>query len=574
MKNTKSQFHEISMEEIIKWVKSFFEKAEVKRSSLKISVEMELEAILIQNQNNSIICKLFWIIGEIRNPIFQRRDFMNSLLNTIIDENKTYPIITICDLDLMSEWEKQPKHNQFNTLSNLNVDPRYRFFDSSIWFRYYFYNKNQPIINSENSFKTLCNEILNYLSEGLYSTIVAQEYREFSLRMAFNSFIPEIGNGGHASQITPFRFHSEALMKAKAKGVFEEGNFLGKELKWDFLLIDDYVEKKLRTNQGTPGQISKLDIIKSLLKVPSEEKERNSYLFNHLRICPTIEQALSKDYKNEQRQIEEFENASIQSNQHDIILLDYLFSNRNNNVSIPPQYGTKILAAIDDGDVKLKKSINYKYWIFPISVFSDAMQSELQEKGIQHLEKHWVLARGADPINTPNLFRFALFNFMKLQLNGLFPNGEEVLKTWLEHPLISSDELKKGQSYLSEGIYWARQLYNILLSKFGKIESVLRGHEKNTSALTNWIREERNRRKKSNADQMRILNSLREVIIQLAYSPIYDQRSTVASFRQLKERIETWKVLNSNLSKKELDKIDKQLQNLGELIFTINNDYE
>ena len=174
-----------------------------------------------------------------------------------------------------------------------------------------------------------------------------------------------------------------------------------KGLEWSFLLIDDFAKKPLNQYQGEKSYIAKKgDVILELINA----KENLNTILDSF-VC--------KNYCRK-HQIDSGLKSLIESKTGpDIILLDFLFSHSNKT-----QYGIEFLEGLlcQTKNENYKKGPFDKHWIFPVSVFSDAMFSSLQEKNIQNIEQDWNLVRGADPINSPHLFRSSLYEFMELQL--------------------------------------------------------------------------------------------------------------------------------------------------------------
>ena len=118
--------------------------------------------------------------------------------------------------------------------------------------------------------------------------------------------------------------------------------------------------------------------------------------------------------------------------------------------------------------------MNY-FWIFPISVFSYAILDELYEKGISHFSEHWHLASGADPVNTPQLFRYKLFRFMNMQLR--------------EAGVI--DEFKAiNQNLPQEGVNvrnWAADIFGKLLLEFGNKKKLIQDAQSGNSEFAKSV---------------------------------------------------------------------------------------
>lgn len=272
-------------------------------------------------------------------------------------------------------------------------DPRYRFFDSSIWFRYI------PIIN-------LGEEIGEYLVEKekndrYFMLPEAKEFREFAIRQFNESYIQKINkSGGHAGHIAPYGFHSESKIK---KNAAEEWEMI-KEFKWKILLIDDDFSDPQEQNL-------KFNLIKKLLNINSERK--------HISLCR------KKSINEGLEQLRE---------KYDIILLDYYFK-ASSQPDREERFGEEFLIRLcsTEGDY-LKESYmgpTGKFWIFPVSVYSTALVDKLRDNHIPWYGDKWVIAPGADPLNTPYLFQYMLFNFMRTQLMEFAVQKEHILSSAL-----------------------------------------------------------------------------------------------------------------------------------------------
>ena len=131
------------------------------------------------------------------------------------------------------------------------LDKRYRFLDSSIWFRYI------PLELLENNSEGRLEDVLESISwasfHSLYRKNVTKEYWELNNRLLKNSYLSDnFGGGhGHATYIFPFTFHSETFMEHKAKEMQNQFNEIGQNtLSWNFLLVDDYANYSLKEREG------------------------------------------------------------------------------------------------------------------------------------------------------------------------------------------------------------------------------------------------------------------------------------------------------------------------------------
>ncbi len=355
-----------------------------------------------------------------------------------------YPIITIGleDIFMVSEYKgyKQLPY----VPQNLNLDPRVKFFDASIWHRYV------PLDEGFfKNFQDLLSEIINNYKSELYQTIVACEFMEFQTRALRNSFLAQIGSEGHRHSVTPYKYHSESLMKIKAEDELKKirqedaANF-----KWNFLLVDDYGDVSLRARNNRRIQKTKKQIIDSLV----------NEVYQFVEITNAAESLERKDESEAQRGSKDVIKATqkkIKDKMYDMILLDYLLG--ENTKEKRREFGHELLAKIEAGEKQLlahKGPMNY-FWIFPISVFSYAILDELFERGISHFSDNWHLASGADPVNTPQLFRYKLYQFMKMQLREA--GAIDKFQAINQNPPKDDENIR----------IWASNVFGKLLIEFG-----------------------------------------------------------------------------------------------------------
>jgi hypothetical protein len=447
--------------------------------------------------------------------------------------------------------------NKKNRLDDLELDKRYRFFDASIWLRYVSIEDNERKESLANQLTRVIGEITENIEKKTYEANVAREHLEYHYRLFNNSFLQPIG--GHATAITPFIFHSETYMERKANELVEK--FRDKQIHWDLLLVDDFAKSKLtigdkqQEDTRTETKEIKEDIIYRLLngKMKSQTDDTDTPTFK-ITSTTTIDDAVKK--------LEHKSSLSTYPKHFDVILLDYLFSKGRSQEEV--QYGTEFLNAISDKmKIKGAKSFNYKFWIYPVSVFSDALHSSLREEGVQHLENDWILARGADPINTPQLFRHDFFDFVNIQFDGIIYSTESLIE------LFVSDTIKNDTKKPIDVRSWARRLYHSLWTKFGKSESLIY-----SSAFSKSAKEYREREKKSKS--LEVFRYLETILHNLAFSSIFDFEGTEQTFLRFYEETlkEADKLIEDDevlFTKKDKEKLEKQLEKLGEGIYGIHN---
>ncbi len=321
--------------------------------------------------------------------------FSDEVKNSI---DQPMSILFIGVLDLFSDTKNKTYREQIKSL----VDPRYRFFDSSIWFRYI------PITAD------IKNEISKHIEflrkqQGLFDLPEAQEFRDFSIRQFNESYIKKLGEGvGHATHIAPYGFHSESKM---AKWAIEEESMI-KDFKWNILIVDD--DFSTNEHEGKKQKLIDTILEPNRANIGEERSKTIRQALNKIGVH-SIEQGSQNDPK----AIETSVPADIK---YDIILLDYYFRDNGNG---QPEFGEEFLIKLLQPN-KADTEKNYlndnflgptgKFWIFPISVYSTSLVDKLRDNRITWYDDKWIISPGADPLNTPELFRYKIFSFMRRQL--------------------------------------------------------------------------------------------------------------------------------------------------------------
>lgn len=402
--------------------------------------------------------------------------FIQCIYNLRSQSKLKVPIITICDKRLKDVI----KDDQIHT------EPRIKYLDHSIWnyffgledlnLGFFFSNhKNKDLDNQEkrdldngrfekviefiraNSNKKLkIDGNIRYSS--WYRTNVAREFVEFHNRLLLNSRIEKLG--GHSDHVTPFVFHSESDMMQKylvpldtqTESIYEQIKL--KKISWRILLVDDHIKTPLSPfwDQGDQyDHLSKAEILRTLLMedgwdLDNPRKETSSIF---IECVENVEDAKEK----------------LQEGTYDIILLDFLLGYDENNER---EYGYQLLKNIDDHEnlSSRKNPLNY-YWILIISAFPHAFFDKLREQRLSYHSNHWHLARGADPINTPELFKYSLYRLMQLQIEEV-DFTKQIIAEHFRYQFISArnDEIRE----------WAKSYYQIFISKFGKIHILKNDH--------------------------------------------------------------------------------------------------
>ena len=426
------------------------------------------------------------------------------------DEREMYkPIITvglqdICYLDNILE---------FKILINLH--PCYRFLDSSIWHRYvplipYEGSSKGNELKNEN-FKSRLMKVLEdikfYYRLGYYNSVVSYEFLEFQTRLLLNSYVAEIGKSAHSKAIYPFMFHSETEIENKTKNILIENKLIENNIiGWNLLLVDDYAKKNLKpVNKDNNSTKSKKEIIEMLINYYLKEYVVKFNDIFKISLLPNLSEdgdIISNSIK------------ALKERMYDVILLDYLLERKKNSDYLGKNknryYGDELLKKFsgymenkeNTYGQDIKEAMNNRgpmgrFWIFPISAFSDAMLNSIRERGISHFTDLWHLSSGADPINTPNLFIYKFFAFLnEMKSEALFNKGEMIkfFKNNMIHSCLDNNDKLKSGKFINDGesqenesnssdnrkivnyevaIKWASSILGKFLYKFGKHEGFI-----------------------------------------------------------------------------------------------------
>lgn len=382
------------------------------------------------------------------------------------------PMITIGTYDIMSlyayPYEREMADRSYSkTLRSLKLDPRYKFLDSSIWFRYIpliplnedessqeYHTLLHPELSFIDRATALLNEMCDYWTKGLYYTNAAVATLELQLRLLRESHITnKIGDGGHAEAVTPFKFHSESFLRKRAQ---QEKDFLEEEWGKDklsisrecgikILIVDDQAcgDVKLSSiaKKYEKYMVSKKDLIVAPLKEIFKVQD-NIRIFTPESSNKVIEDCLKY----------------LKTNHFDLIFLDYLLGDRKGSNG-GREYGHEfLLDLLNDSkgdDFTYKRGFQGRFWIFSISSFPFALPDKLHQLGISHLQNLWHLSYGGDPITAPHLYAYYLFRFIKQKVSAYFLHPVLLLRILKENPV----EIKEGNER-----FWAEYLENTILN--------------------------------------------------------------------------------------------------------------
>ncbi len=462
-----------------------------------------------------------------------------------------HPIITIGTEDIMTLFSEETNslYQTNKSLYDLHLDPRIKFLDASIWHRYvplfpnpgYYYNPEGKSMFEYQLWQVLTRMIQCH-KDNIYATNAARSFLEFQSRMLLNSFIAEVGDQGHHEIVTPFKFHSETQMAQRARDVMaffkapRKNGPLKDNLGWHTILVDDYAEEKGRQGEdknklstySSEIQCSKnkRDIILDLIKEDGvfsifPEKKRGNFLIEppEVEIGETIIQAVCR---------------KLEKKVYDLIFLDYLLGDSPDVPGTGREYGHDFLKALIESRYhermySLKVGPISKFWIFPTSSFPQAFNDKIRQLGLTSLGEDFYMSGGGDPISTPEMFRFNLYNFLKLQVESAYITDEGLAK------------FVKNISRIEQFRHWEKALIAGLDFLLVRIE-ILDGDDSNNSNLANTI---------------------------LALFNEKDKKQQFTNFfRSLKRAIE--KAKNHTTDKTFIDSFEKMLSEFPEFKMTIS----
>lgn len=291
-------------------------------------------------------------------------------------------------------------------------DRRAYYLDSSIWCRY---------AANEEEANNIRAQFVRNRELGLYDCYNAKEQMEFGARMLINSRFGEFEGSSH-KKIVPIVFPSEGEMVKRTQEIVEEikAEFANRPtanfpLVWKILLVDDHSYKTL-----SGGLCSKLAVINEVLSSLFEIEicEGNASVPPRGESVKTPCPALGDLYHIKIYCAESKEEAQdrIKRERFDIILLDYLLNK-------PDTFDTSVdlLLELKEAISKVKEARGplELLWFSNVSSFANAIESRLTAKGIPQVTEEWVQNKGACAINTPELFKHNLLQFMRYQLKRL-----------------------------------------------------------------------------------------------------------------------------------------------------------
>lgn len=347
--------------------------------------------------------------------------------------------ITTTDIFLPSLYTSVPLHR---------LVPRYYLIvDSSIW-NYHVSIFDVEILREDNknikrapvklkfkeSFIEALDSIRKNYNRHLYQLHVAREFADLNARMSAESYL----TGAHAKGVSPFVFHSEAVVKQMIKDEFENELECRKDLiknkKWRLLLVDDkaveemgYDGERRNAENGGLRWNCKLNIILQTLRHYFKVEEDDEMI----NYRPCEEDSDCKGGKRrrvnldkcqiliEYAQTLEAAEEAMRNRTYDIVLLDYLLDSDKNHVQ---NYGFSLLNNIyndkDEKDKlrKFKAGPSERFFFMFISAYTTAVYERLRAETLNLSEDFWHVSLGACPTNTPQLFLYNLLTLMSKRL--------------------------------------------------------------------------------------------------------------------------------------------------------------
>ncbi|MEL6672733.1 MAG: hypothetical protein AAFR61_11100 [Bacteroidota bacterium] len=342
-----------------------------------------------------------------------------------MEKYKPRPMILITEDDVMEleaerkKLKRQGKKEEANGAEKeeqslikkriSQLDPRFRFFDSSIWHRHL---SLFPLETFKDRLIDLTEKMLHYHRIGLYHTILAHEFLEFECRKLLQSYYTDLVSG-HAKNVTPYRFHSEGKMALLA----QEPEAVISHLNWSCLIVDDYYQRPLRglTGGKKPPDYkhprTKANLILNLL---NRENRSLIHILNQEdpELPDTAGASQTERPLTPYRSLAESHLKSYKG--ADIILLDYYLGYADGRPK--NQYAHHLLSdmMLAENRKEWRLDLEANWWVFPISAFDHSFQNHWRTKGENGIREHLEMQAGADPVNTPEQFRNLFIRFLEV----------------------------------------------------------------------------------------------------------------------------------------------------------------
>jgi len=394
---------------------------------------------------------------------------------------------------------------------NLSNPSKLMFMDSSIWHRYYCLL--DPL---EDLFDIILDMWKWYNDYHLYETVVALEYLDYSIRTLRSQYIEDFGSHdlAHGSHVclTPFCSETEV-----AKNITGNG-----EKRWNlsscrYLLVDDFANDELHCCSDT-NSVTKLKLLNDLLEL--ESTTQRPTIKPKISCVSNVDDAMTK--LNEKKGM------------HDVILLDYLLGSKIGKTG--RSYGTELIYKLNNEDVPNRGPLKH-FWVFPVSAFSGAFSAELQRGGIQNLGMNYFLSSGADPICTPNLFKYKLLEFVGA-LQAAAPRSPCDMLTSFYKVYTSSKGVDEKKINISALRKTAKKQYSDFVEVVGHLRTLRKDNETGSLFVKQFLEDWENAEYKSE----HLEDHLVELVRLLAWAPGLEWPTMVEELHRcgelLKEELE------------------------------------
>lgn len=389
------------------------------------------------------------------------------------------PIIFCGRFDLPKEsrrGEREPVPGQNRPSSGAGTVSRERdllFLDSSIWHR--FVSRARRLGDHHRSwhedFLDTVAEIRGYWAQQLYRANVALEHLDYSLRMYRHRRLADFAEHGH--WITLHGFQSESQASQDADRV-EASLGIKDAFPCSLLLVDDFSTKPLESILGAKIP-SKKDIVLRALSAghKSDDRARRDH-----EAAVGSRLATAESVNKLQERLESLANHS------DIILLDFLLGPGKEPFS--RETGVDVVRLVDPDDpgkaTKLDPGLLGKWWIFSFSAFHSAFMAAVERGQVSTVHPSWHILTGADPVNTPQLFRLRLLKFIEVIESFL---GDTPL-AFLVKQLSKFDDAATAKRTARWVRDTARNLYPRLIEHRAKLQSLKLALRKSALAKHLW----------------------------------------------------------------------------------------
>jgi hypothetical protein len=201
--------------------------------------------------------------------------------------------------------------------------------------------------------------------------------------------------GGHGDFVALHGFHSETGLAKKTVRRPESAWWKAR-----CVLIDDFAERALRSVYSDDTGPSKKQLVADALGLDGSDKLLD---LDEIEACPSLHEGsvrLGLSPRND----------AVRT-PVDFVLLDYLLEEKGRDRA----RGTDLLMELGKLEsVPPGATILSRYWILPVSSFPTVFEAELRRGKASNVESSYFLAHGADPVCTPELFRFCVWDLLRV----------------------------------------------------------------------------------------------------------------------------------------------------------------